>query len=249
MTRIPRPLLAAFILLVFVSLGCNLAQPIVDRAKGAVARLNSNEAATPNRRPTLRPTFTPTPDYTPTPTNTHTPTITPIPTETPTPVPTDTPIPTDTPVPTDTPEPTNTSPPPPPTATFTPAPSPTPDFPFKLREQGNRMLQKTTNHSIFGVIAITDGNSTPLGGYYVMGEHSSGKTYKSAESSWKYDALSGLEGYIKQGNVKFEPGPFEDGTWHVYVSDSNGTQLSEKIPLSYSSDPTQWVWDFIWWTQ
>ena len=97
------------------------------------------------------------------------------------------------------------------------------------------------------VVALTDGNNTPIGGLYVMGEHSSGKTYKSPASSWQYDALNGLEGYIKQGNIKFEPGVFEDGTWNVYVVDSNGTQLSDKIPLSYSSDPNQWVWDFIWW--
>lgn len=246
-----RLLLAAFILLAFVSLNCSLAQPLIDRIRSnrAIARTGSDSAEAARQRPTLRPTFTPTPSYTDTPTNTPTFTVTPIPTDTPTPVPTDTPLPTNTPAPTDTPVPTNTSPPLPPTATFTPAPTPTPDFPFKLVEQGNREFQKTNASFISDIILISDANGTPLGGYYVVGEHSSGKTYKSRASSWQFDALSGLQGYIKQGNVKFEPGGFEDGTWYVYVGDGSGTQLSDKIALSYSSDPNQWVWDFIWWSQ
>jgi hypothetical protein len=121
---------------------------------------------------------------------------------------------------------------------------------FKVQEQGNRLFQKTTNHSVYIIAAITDQNKTPLGGFYVMAEHSSGKTYKSPASSWQYDAINGFEGgYIKQGNLKVEPGVFEDGTWSIYIVDSNGTQLSEKVPFSYSSDPNQWVWDFIWWSK
>jgi hypothetical protein len=246
MHKTPRTMLAGIILLALLTLSCNLAQSVSGRVSGALARVTGDEA-TPTQRARLRPTFTPTPDYTPTPTNTHTPTITPIPTDTPTPVPTDTPLPTNTPLPTDTPAPTNTPKPVPPTDTPAPQPTPTPNWTFKIAEQGNRMLQRTTNHSIFVVVALTDGNNTPIGGLYVMGEHSSGKTYKSPASSWQYDAMNGLSGYIKQGNLKFEPGVFEDGTWNIFVVDSNGTQLSEKIPLSYSSDPNQWVWDFIWW--
>jgi hypothetical protein len=120
---------------------------------------------------------------------------------------------------------------------------------FKVKEQGNREFQKTSASFMSNIMLLTDGNGTPLGGYYVMGEHSSGRTYRSPESAWQYNALNGLEGYIKQGNVKFEPGGFEDGTWYVYVADSSGKQLSDKIALSYSSDPSTWVWDFIWWSQ
>jgi hypothetical protein len=248
-----RLLVAAFLLLTFSSLNCSLARPIIDKVKSSEALTSlsssSDEEETNRRRPTPRPTFTPTPNYTDTPTNTPTPSITPIPTDTLTPIPTNTPVPTDTPAPTDTPVPTNTSPPPPPTATFTPAPTPTPSWVFKVKEQGIREFQKTNATFISNIILISDANGTPLGGYYVVGEHSSGRTYRSAESNWEYSALNGLEGYIKQGNVKFEPGGFEDGTWQIYVVDSNGTQLSDKVALSYSSDPSQWVWDFIWWGQ
>ncbi len=112
------------------------------------------------------------------------------------------------------------------------------------------MWQKTTAPNLSNMIAITDGNGTPLGGFYVVGEHSSGITYKSLESTWGYDNSSGFGGYIKQGNLKFEPpGGFQDGTWNIYVVDGGGTQVSDRVPLSYSSDPEQWVWDFIWWVE
>jgi hypothetical protein len=242
-----RPFLAALILFAFISLGCALVDRI--RSSEAVARLTSGsgqEEAT-RRRPTPRPTFTLTPAYTATPTHTSTPTITPIPTETPTPVPTDTPLPTDTPTPTETPRPV------PPTATFTPGPptpTPQPVYPFKIKEQGVREFQRTNAPFLVNIILISDANSTPLGGYYVVGEHSSGITYKTPASSWQYDALNGLEGYVKQGNLKFEPpGGFQDGTWTIYMVDGSGNQVSDKIPLSYSSDPSTWVWDFIWWSQ
>jgi hypothetical protein len=42
-----------------------------------------------------------------------------------------------------------------------------------------------------------------------------------------------------------EPGSFSDGTWNVYLADEGGAQLSKVVPLSYSTDPNQWVWDFI----
>lgn len=249
-TQRPLRALAAFFLLAAVSINCGLAQSVANRIqpREMLASLRSDDA-TPTRRnqPTPRPTFTPTPSYTDTPTVTPTPTITPIPTETPTPIPTNTPLPTNTPVPTDTPVPTVPPPPPTPADTPTPAPTPTPDYLFKVKEQGDRTWQKTNAPSLSNIIAITDGNDTPLGGYFVVGEHSSGKTYKSPESSWQYDACTGGGGYGKCGNVKFEPGGFEDGTWTIYIVDGGGTQLSDKIPLSYSSDPEQRYWDFIWW--
>ncbi len=112
------------------------------------------------------------------------------------------------------------------------------------------MWQKTTAPNLSNIFLITDGNGTPLGGFTVVGEHSSGISYKSLESTWAFDNSSGYGGYIKQGNLKFEPpGGFQDGTWTVYVIDGGGTQMSDKLPLSYSSNPEQWVWDFVWWTE
>lgn len=84
----------------------------------------------------------------------------------------------------------------------------------------------------------------------MVGSNNAGQTYESAESSWAFDARSGMEGYVKQGNLKFEPpGGYNDSVWTVYVVDSGGNQVSEPISLSYSSDPNQRYWDFIWWSQ
>jgi len=58
-----------------------------------------------------------------------------------------------------------------------------------------------------------------------------------------------LTGYIKQGNVKVDLGPYEDGTWQLYIVDGGGKQLSDKVTLSYSADPQSWAWDFIWWSK
>lgn len=252
-----RHLTAASVLFALVTVNCTLAEPVIERVRARgdalIARI-SPEEATPDRPvPTPRPTFTPTPDFTDTPTITPTPTVTPIPTDTPTPIPTDTPEATDTPEPTDTPTPAPippTSTPAPPTDTPTPAPTPTPDFPFKIKEQGNREFQKTNVNFISSIVAVTDANGTPIGGYKVVGTSTGGQTYESAESSWRFDALNGLEGYIKQGNVKFEPpGGYNDSTWTVFLVDSGGTQVSAPISLTYPSDPNQKAWDFIWWSQ
>lgn len=254
-----RRLLVVLVLFALLSLNCSVAYSLVDKVRseeaeaGLLAEADQDQST--RRRPTPRPTFTPTPSYTDTPTMTPTPTITPIPTETPTPPPTNTPLPTNTPAPTDTPTPAPTpkpQPPPEPTATFTPAPTPTPDYPFRMVEQGNRMFQKTNHHTIIIFVAIVDPNNIPIGGMRVAGDWSgealpSGKTHaESPSSTWDWSAANCLGcDYIKQGNVKFEPGPYANGTWEVYLIDSNGTQLSEKIPLSYSSNPEDWVWDFI----
>lgn len=251
----PRPIYAALVLLAVVSINCGLAETAAERIQSSdlVARISGETPTATRVRATPRPTFTPTPSYTDTPTATATPTITPIPTDTPTPVPTNTPLPTNTPAPTDTPVPTNTSPPPPPavpTDTPTPEPTPTPSFPFKLREQGVREFQKTNSSILSNIVLISDGNGTPVGGIYLVGVHSSGKDYKSLESSWQFDALNGLEGYVKQGNLKFEPpGGFQDGTWTVWLVDGGGNQISDKVSLSYSSDPATWAWDFLWFAQ
>jgi tetratricopeptide (TPR) repeat protein len=125
-----------------------------------------------------------------------------------------------------------------------------PLFPFAVVEQGNREFQKTTDPIITIIVAVVTGNNTPIGGLKIIGDHApSGKHLESAVSSWQYDVVNdvvnGLEGYIKQGNVKFEPGVFEDGTWNIYLADENGTQLSPVVSLSYSAAPEQRVWDFI----
>ncbi len=252
-----RQALGALILLALLSVNCGLAQPVIDRVRNSevLASFDGEQEAeaTRRQRPTPRPTFTPTPSFTDTPTVTPTPTLTPIPTETSTPVPTNTPENTATPVPTETPVPTNTFPPPtpaPPTATFTPAPTPTPDYAFKIKEQGNREFQKTSTNFVSSIIAVTDANGTPIGGYKVVASSSDGRNYTTAESSWSFDALNGLEGYIKQGNIKFEPpGGYSDLTWTLHLVDSNGSQVSAPISLTYPSDPNQRAWDFIWWSQ
>jgi hypothetical protein len=264
--------LTLFTITVFL-LGCGLAQPVIDRVQSNEtinkALANLSDEATPTQTripPTPRPTFTVTPTPTDTPTSTSTPTdtptLTPTPTETLTPEPTATPTETFTPAPTEEPMPTDTPVPPtrapqpqqqlPPTDTPTPeppTPTPTPDWAFKVKEQGDRTWQKTNYHAITNIVLITDASDTPLGGYRVVGEHSSGKTYKSEASTWQYDKTNGLEGYIKQGNLKVEPGLFEDGVWEIYLIDSGGTQVSDRVSWSYSSDPETWVWDFLWWSQ
>jgi hypothetical protein len=115
-----------------------------------------------------------------------------------------------------------------------------------VAEQGNREFQKTTNAGILVFVAAVDQNNTPIGGMKVVGEHSSGKRVESPPTDWSYTAVNCLDcGYVKQGNVKFEPGPFEDGTWNVYLVDGGGSRVSPTVSLSYSPDSSQWVWDFI----
>ena len=148
------------------------------------------------------------------------------------------------------PAPPPTATPLPPTATFTPAPTATPNWAFKVREQGNREFQKTNANFISSIVAITDPNNIPIGGHRIVGTNSAGVRYESAQSSWQFDAVSGLEGYLKFGNVKFEPpGGYNDTTWTIYVVDSAGSQVSAPISLTYPSDPNQRAWDFIHWSQ
>jgi len=209
--------------------------------------------------PKLRPTFTPTrhPDGSPPEAvaaaasdSTLLPSANRVPTEVPTPVPTFTPTtapsPTNTPTPTNTPVPTK-PPPPPPTATPAPPTStPAPSFPFTLAEQGNRVFQKTDYHVITIYVAITTHDNVPIGGLKIVGDHSSGMHKESALSDWNWSVSNCLDcDYVKFGNVKFEPGTFSDGVWNIYVADPQGNQLSPVVPLSYSSDPAQWVWDFL----
>lgn len=239
----------AFVVLGCFMLSCTLAQPVLDRIRSneALASFNPTETPEPNV-PTPRPTFTPTPNYTATPTETPTPTLTPIPTHTNTPTITPTPLPTDTPEPTSTNTPAPIPPtwtPAPPTDTPPPPPTPTPNYQFAVTEQGNRMFQKTNYHMITVYVAILDASGNPIGDLRVMGRHSDGRTIESPKSTWDWSVANALEGYVKQGNVKFEPGPQEDGIWSLYVADGAGTQLSPTVDLSYSSDPSTWVWDFI----
>ncbi len=203
----------------------------------------------------LRPTFTPTPvsgqpvaeaaahlpaaNQLPTPVPTLVPTITP----SATPVPTEPPPPTETPVPLPAPALSKVEGP-----TSTPAPPPpAPSFPFVLTEQGNRVFQKTTYHAItIYVAAVSEGN-IPIGGMKVVGNHvPSGAHAESGLSDWHWSVVNCIIcSYVKQGNLKFEPGPFADGVWNIYLADANGTQVSAVTPLTYSASPDQWVWDFV----
>ncbi len=216
----------------------------------------------------LRPTFTPTAD----PNNPDAPAAVPAsasgdsllppahkePTQIPTPVPTLTPSPppnptdTPTPPPTDTPVPPPTQPPapPPPPATPTPSeppPTPAPSFPFAVSEQGNRMFQGTSYHVITIYAAIVSDGNLPIGGLKLVADHTpSGRHVESGLSDWNWSVTNCLDcDYVKFGNAKLEPGTFEDGIWNIYVADEGGNQLSAPVPLSYSADPAQWVWDFI----
>jgi hypothetical protein len=195
-----------------------------------------------------------------------------VPTEVPTPVPTLTPsatlVPTAAPLSTDTPEPTPLPPAAPALAAQpaeaalaapavvapvaeapepTPAPPPAPEFPFSLSEQGNREFQRTNYHVITIYVAAISAGNIPIGGLKVIGDHTpSGMHAESGLSDWGWSAVNCLEcDYVKQGNVKFEPGNFEDGVWNIYLADESGTRLSPIVPLSYSADPEKWVWDFI----
>lgn len=195
-----------------------------------------------------------------------------LPTEVPTPVPTltpsATPLPTEAPLPTDTPEPTPVPPAAPPAVapaaidppaaapaavaptaaapTEPPAP-PAPEFPFTVAEQGNREFQRTNYHVITIYIAAVSAGNIPIGGLKVIGDHTpSGMHAESGLSDWNWSAVNCLDcDYVKQGNVKFEPGTFEDGVWNIYLADQNGARLSPVVPLTYSADPEKWVWDFI----
>jgi len=243
MTKRSVAILLAGIVLLAGGLGCSLTQRLAGRFA-----LEPTATLAPTK--TLRPTFTPTPDWTPTPTITPTPTNTPIPTDTPTPVPTDTPTPMP---PTDTPVPTATFTPAPPTPTFTPAPptpTPAPSYPLSVVDQTDRTFTHTDSHFLLIYVNITDANETPLGGYRVIGDSSNGMHYESAESCWDYCTGNFKEpggGYKKRANIKVEPpGGFFDGTWNFYVVDGGGGQVSPTLSFTYSSDPSQWVWDFIW---
>jgi hypothetical protein len=227
----------------------------------------------PTRRPTFTPTAGPDgavppaaaeaelsegASYLPTPGQVPTEVSTPVPTMTPshTPEPTATPAPTETPLPTTTP-----LPPPQPAAAAAPAsaasapaseepapePPPDPGFPFAVSEQGNRAFQKTNYHVITIYVAVVSEGNIPLGGYKVVGDHvPSGAHVESGLSTWNWDVVNCLDcDYVKQGNLKFEPGPFTDGVWNIYLADPGGSQLSPAVPLSYSSNPEEWVWDFV----
>lgn len=252
----------AFIGLVFLLGSIVVATYIHTRSDNAAA-VAPNIAFEPPT-PTRRPTFTPTADanapasaaaplvassgdsFLPTPVLEATALPTPVPTLTPS----STPEATDTPMPTATLEPTPTSPPLPqlPTATLAPpTPPPAPSFPFAVVEQGNRMFQKTNYHVVTIYVAVVSEGNIPIGGYKVIGDHvPSGQHVESGLSTWNWDVVNCLDcDYVKQGNLKLEPGPFSDGVWNIYLADENGTPLSETVSLAYSTDPEQWVWDFV----
>jgi hypothetical protein len=188
----------------------------------------------------------------PTPVPTLTPSVTPAPTETAAPIDTPTPIPpTAAPVVAPPPAPAQPAPVVAPAAvaptSAPPTALPAPAYPFILSEQGNREFQRTNYHVITIYVAVVSAGNIPIGGLKIIGDHvPSGMHAESGVSDWNWSAVNCLDcDYVKQGNVKFEPGTFADGTWNIYVADQNGNRLSANAPLSYSADPAQWVWDFV----
>jgi hypothetical protein len=115
-----------------------------------------------------------------------------------------------------------------------------------VTEQGNRGLQGTTYHVITVYIAVVSEGNIPMGGYKVIADNGLGEHLESRLSDWNWSVANCLDcGYIKQGNLKIDLGPAADITWQLYLADPNGTQLSEPTSFTYSSDPEQWVWDFV----
>jgi hypothetical protein len=117
-----------------------------------------------------------------------------------------------------------------------------------VAEQNDPTWTHTSNTNIIVFVSIVDGNNTPLGGYQVIGDSAQaiGNSHIVSEPScydWCTD--TGHGGYAKVANAKFEPGAFIDGTWNVYLVDGGGAQVSPVVPLTYSTDPNQWRWDFI----
>ncbi|MDM8528776.1 hypothetical protein QUF58_11290 [Anaerolineales bacterium HSG24] len=242
------------------------------QGKTAVASVNTSFSN--NSVPVLRPTFTPTHDpnaplpehvqnenvvsEAPKPIDSFLPTPAKA-TDIPTPVPTITARVSDTPTVEPTLAPTNTPTRLPPTpipvrieqpATPTPSPptpTPAPSYPFRISEQGNREFQHTTYHAVNIYIAIVSEGNIPLGGYKIVGDHvPSGLHAESPLSTWNWSVTNCLDcDYIKQGNVKFEPGPIIDGAWNIYLADEGGHQVSPVLSLNYASNPDQWVWDFV----
>ena len=78
-----------------------------------------------------------------------------------------------------------------------------------------------------------------------MGDSTDGQHLVSAESCWDWCKASPAGGYAKVANTKFEPGGFFDGAWNIYLVDGSGNQVSPVVTFPYSSDPGQWVWDFV----
>jgi hypothetical protein len=120
-------------------------------------------------------------------------------------------------------------------------------YSFTVSEQGNRAFQQTNYHVINIYVAVVSEGNIPIGGLKVIGDHvPSGLHAESGLSDWYWSVVNCLDcDYVKQGNLKFEPGTFADGVWNIYLADPSGKPLSPVAPLNYSADPTQWVWDFI----
>ena len=224
-----------FIILMGMALttGCTLASPF-DRL-AAYAGEPTAIAEVPR---TPRPTFTPTLAATPTFTHTPTPTVTPIPTDTPTPIPpTDTP----TPLPTDTATVAPTSPPPPaPPPTDTPGPTdtPAPSWQFQLAE----LYSQPTQANILSIIvAIQTHQSDFVPGFRVVGVDPNGVVTKSEISANVSTGYTPPGDVIKTGNTKFEPvSNYVTGTWFFHLETADGTQVTEKVPVTMDVENKLW---------
>lgn len=225
----------AFVMAAAIILGLCLAASVIAFSSGLLfwSSYNQNSlraasAVTPARKRIATPTPTPSPINTPTST------------ATPTPLPTATP--TLTPRPTLTPSPTLV--PPTETSTFTPAPTdtptpPPPSFPFIITETAGF----ETNHLDFDVyVAITDAKNKPLGGYRVIGSHSSGLTVESQVSAGDWTVNSGAMHY-KGGNVKFSAPNSPSGTWNLQLVNEANQPVAPAIQFPF--DAARPTWNFL----
>jgi len=222
----------------FVTLGSGLTMwAAVDRVSNRptatprfIRRAAAIQTATPVTNvpsPTSAPAATAPPTETPRPSPSAT--LTSLPTATPLP-PSSTPIP-----PTMTPRPTQS----PPTATTAPPDTPVPTYPFEVLETG----RFPTNHFDFDVfVAITNDDNKPLGGYRLLGRHSSGLQWDSDVSANDWTVNSGAMHY-KAGNVKYSMLQSPGGTWTLQLVDEAGQPVAP--PVEFSFDLADPAWYFL----
>lgn len=222
----------------FVTLGSGLT------LWAAVDRASERPTATPRfiRRAAVIQTATPVANL-PSPTSAPAATLSPTATLRPSPSPTLTPLPSATPLPASaTPVPPTVTPLPtqsPPTATAAPTDTPMPAYPFEVVETD----RFPTNHFDFDVfVAITNNDNKPLGGYRVLGRHSSGLQWDSDVSANDWTVNSGAMHY-KAGNVKYSMLKSPGGTWTLQLVDEAGQPVAP--PVEFLFDLADPAWYFL----
>jgi hypothetical protein len=127
----------------------------------------------------------------------------------------------------------------PPTATAAPTDTPVPAYPFEISETG----RFPTNHLDFDVfVAVTDDDNKPLGGYRVVGQHSSGLQSDSEVSAGDWTVNSGAMHY-KAGNVKYSRLKSPGGIWTLQLVDEAGQPVAP--PVEFPFDPADPAWYFL----